>query len=97
MAIKRTQQRKRARGNRNARRARGTPRNVSRAELDAALSRWSDEHAKRLNALRIEVHATCRELAADVERILLQLQTQFTRIAQLQQEIEAIRKRQSSA
>jgi len=62
---------------------------ATRAEFEKVLERL-DQHSSIINELRREVSSTCRDLADDVRR---ELQTQFTRIAQLQQEIDALKKR----
>ena len=66
----------------------GTP-PVSRAEFEEVVERLR-ERDEIINELRRDVQATCRDLSEDVRR---QLQTQFTRIAQIQQELDAVKRR----
>jgi len=70
---------------------RAAPRSVTRAELDEAIRVLHEHIGESVNDLRSEVQVMCREIAAEVNR--RELQTQFARIAQLQQEIEGIKKR----
>jgi hypothetical protein len=51
-----------------------------------------DERDEVIEELRREVRETCRDLGPDVRR---ELQTQFTRIAQIQQEIDALKRANS--
>lgn len=44
-----------------------------------------------IHELRRDVHGICRDLAEEVRR---ELQTQFVRIAQLQEEINALKRRE---
>jgi hypothetical protein len=62
---------------------------VTRAEFNAVIQRLN-ERGKIINDLRRELHSVCDELA---ERNRRELQTQFTRIAQLQQEIDELKRR----
>jgi BMFP domain-containing protein YqiC len=62
---------------------------VTRAEFDA-LIKVLDERGDIINELRREVRETCRDLSEDVRR---ELQTQFTRIAQIQQEIDELKRK----
>ena len=48
------------------------------------------KHGGSIDELRRELHGTCRDLAEDIRR---ELGTQFTRIAQIQQEIDEIKRR----
>lgn len=68
------------------------PINVTRAEFNAVL-KLLDEHGETINRLRRELHATCRDLAAQIETNRRTLEVQFTRIAQLQQEIDVLKRR----
>lgn len=62
---------------------------VTRAEFDAVAETLRERNAV-IEELRRELAATCRELADGVRR---ELQTQFTRIAQIQQEIDDLKRR----
>jgi hypothetical protein len=62
---------------------------VTRVEFEKLIT-VLDEHGDIISELRRDLHATCRDLAENVRR---DLQTQFTRIAQLQQEIDALKRR----
>lgn len=61
---------------------------VTRAELEKMLDLVHQRDV--IDELRRELHGMCRDLSEDVRR---ELQTQFTRIAQLQQEIDALKRR----
>ena len=62
---------------------------VSRAEFEAVV-KLLDERGEIINEIRRELQATCRDLAENVRR---DLQTQFMRIAQIQQEIDELRRK----
>jgi hypothetical protein len=62
---------------------------ITRAEFEKVL----DERDQVIDQLRHELRSTCRELTEDVRR---ELQTQFTRIAQIQQEIDQLKKGQGT-
>ena len=61
---------------------------ITRAEFDAVI-KLLDERGEIITEMRREIHHTCRDLAQDVRR---ELHTQFTRIAQLQQEIDDLKR-----
>lgn len=61
---------------------------ITRAEFET-LRKSLDEREEALNELRREIQDACR-LGEDVRR---EQQTQFTRIAQLQQEVDALKRR----
>jgi hypothetical protein len=61
---------------------------VTRAEFDKVLE-LLQERGDVIDEIRGELRSTCRDLAEDVRR---ELQTQFRRIAQMQQEIDALKK-----
>lgn len=69
----------------------GSAINVTRAEFDAVIA-LLNERGEIINELRRELHSTCRELAAQVEKNRRTLETQFTRISQIQQELDAIKR-----
>ena len=71
--------------------AKGGAAAVTRAEFDG-LVKLLNERGEIINALRRELHEACRDLGEDLRR---ELRTQFTRIAQLQQEIDALKRRSS--
>ena len=62
---------------------------VTRAEFDAVVKKL-DERGQIINEIRRELRDTCRNLAENVHR---DLQTQFTRIAQLQQELDELKRK----
>ena len=62
---------------------------IRRADLETVF-RALQERDELLDQLRRELRETCLHLGEDVRR---ELQTQFTRIAQLQQEIDALKRR----
>ncbi len=62
---------------------------VTRAEFDKVLELLG-KRDDVIDELRRELLSTCHDLAENVRR---ELQTQFTRIAQLQQEIDALKRR----
>jgi len=64
---------------------------VTRADLDAVIKLLNDRGAI-VNEIRRELHSTCRELTSQVEKHRRALEIQFTRIAQLQQEIDALKR-----
>ena len=68
------------------------PINVRRAEFDTVI-KLLNERAEIINALQRELHATCEALDTQVQHNRRDLQTQFTRIAQLQQEIDELRRK----
>jgi len=68
------------------------PLNVTRAEFDSII-KLVDERGQIINDLRRELHATCEALDTKLQRTRCDLQTQLTRIAQLQQEIDALKRR----
>jgi hypothetical protein len=70
----------------------GSAINVTRAEFDAVI-KLLNQRVGVINAMRRELHATCRNLASQVEKNRQMLDIQFTRIAQLQQEIDALKRR----
>ncbi len=61
---------------------------IARAEFERVL-KLLDDRADAINDLRRELHGICRDLADDLRR---ELQTQFIRMAQLQQEIDALKR-----
>jgi len=89
MALKR---RLRSRPIRKIRVRKGSAINVTRAEFDAVIE-LLNERSEIINELRRELHSTCRTLAAQVEKNRQTLEIQFTRIAQLQQEIDTLKRR----
>lgn len=89
MAFKR---RPRSRPIRKIRVRKGSAINVTRAEFDAVIERLN-ERGEIVNELRRELHSTCRNLALQVEKNRQTLEIQFTRIAQLQQEIDMLKRR----
>lgn len=70
----------------------GSAINVTRAEFDAVIT-LLNERGEIINQMRIELHKTCRDLASQVEKNGQTLEIQFTRIAQLQLEIDALKRR----
>ncbi len=62
---------------------------VTRAEFET-VRKLIEERGETLDELRRDIQLTCRDLTEDVRR---ELQTQLTRIAQLQQEIDALKRR----
>lgn len=62
---------------------------ITRAEFDQVVALLA-QRDDAIDALRRELQSTCHDLAENVRR---ELQTQFTRIAQLQQEVDALKKR----
>jgi cob(I)alamin adenosyltransferase len=70
----------------------GSAINVTRAEFDAVI-KLLNERGEIINDIRRELHSTCRDLASQVEKNRHMLEIQFTRIAQLQQEIDALKRR----
>jgi len=67
------------------------PLNVTRAEFDTVI-KLLNKRSETINALRRELYATCRDLSTQVEKNRQTLEIQFTRITQLQQEIDALKK-----
>jgi cob(I)alamin adenosyltransferase len=67
------------------------PSNVTRAEFDAVIT-VLEERGEIINEIRRELHSTCEDLASQVEQNRRTLEVQFARIAQLQQEIDAIKR-----
>lgn len=71
----------------------GTRRNgaepVTRAEFDGVI-KLLHARGEMIEELRREVAATCRDLGEGVRR---ELQTQLTRIAQIQQELDELKRR----
>lgn len=61
---------------------------VTRAEFEEVL-RLLDDRDDVIDELRRDVDGTCHDLAEDIRR---ELRTQLTRIAQLQQEIDTLKK-----
>lgn len=68
------------------------PLNVTRAEFESII-KLLDERGQIINDLRRELHATCEALDTKLQRTRRDFQTQLTRIAQLQQEIDALKRR----
>ena len=68
------------------------PLNVTRAEFESII-KLLDERAQIINDLRRELHATCEALDTQLQRTRRDLQTQLTRIAQLQREIDGLKRR----
>jgi len=68
------------------------PRNVTRAEFKS-LIRALDERGQIVNDLRRELHAVCEALETQIHQVKRDVQTQFTRMAQIQQEIDALKRR----
>lgn len=66
--------------------------NVRRAEFDAVV-KLLNQRGEIMNEMRGELHAMCRNLASQVEKNRQTLDVQFTRIVQLQQEIDALKRR----
>ena len=62
--------------------------NVTRAEFDAVIE-LLNKRGEIINAL----HQACRDLGSQVEKNRQTLEIQFTRIAQLQVEIDALKRR----
>lgn len=69
----------------------GSAMNVTRAEFDAVIE-LLNERGEIINEIRRELHATCRDLAAQVEKNRRTLDIQFARIAQIQQALDALKK-----
>jgi uncharacterized coiled-coil DUF342 family protein len=67
------------------------PLNVSRAEFDAVVKQLN-ERAAIINDLRRELHATCDALDRQIQQHGRDLHTQFTRIAQMQREIDELKR-----
>jgi hypothetical protein len=61
---------------------------ITRAEFDDVL-RLLDERGEIIAEMRRELRDTCLELSENVRR---ELRTQFTRIAQIQQEIDELKR-----
>lgn len=61
---------------------------VTRDEFNAVV-RLLDEHGQIIDKMRRELRDTCLELSENVRR---ELHTQFTRIAQMQQEIDGLKR-----
>ena len=72
--------------------AKAGPFNVTRSEFDT-LVRLINERGETVNEMRREIHSTCRDLSAEVHRNQRELQVQLARIAQMQQEIDALKRR----
>jgi hypothetical protein len=68
------------------------PLNVTRAEFDAVI-KLLNERGAIINDLQRELHATRDELASEVHKNSRDLGTQFARIVQLQQELDALKRR----
>ncbi len=68
------------------------PINVSRAEFETVV-KLLNQCGNAINELRREIHAICRDLAAEINQHRRELQTQFTRIAQIQQELDDIKRK----
>jgi hypothetical protein len=62
---------------------------VTRAEFNAVI-RLLNQRGEIIDDLRRELRLTCQDLAENVRR---ELQTQLTRIAQIQQEIDTLKKK----
>ena len=62
---------------------------VTRAEFDAVVKMLNDR-GEIIDEIRRELRDTCRDLAENVHR---DLQTQFTRIAQIQQELDELKRK----
>jgi hypothetical protein len=73
------------------RRSAGPP-HVTRAEFDAVIN-VLNERGDIINDVGRKLREQLRELAAHVEGNERELRTQFTRIAQLQVEIDALKRR----
>jgi hypothetical protein len=67
------------------------PFNVTRAEFDAVIT-LLQERGEIINDIRRELHSICEDLASQVEQNRRTLEVQFARMAQLQQEIDAIKR-----
>ena len=67
------------------------PINVTRTEFDAVI-RLLNERGEIINEIRGELRSTCRDLASEVQNNSRELLTQFTRIAQLQHELDQLKK-----
>lgn len=87
MAVKRATSVKRAQKNGRVRKRR-RPITLTRAEFDAVVKRLNQCN-QVIKTLRRELHETCRQLG---EQARSELQIQFTRIAQLQQEVDALKR-----
>jgi hypothetical protein len=70
----------------------GSAINVTRDEFESVIT-LLNEHREVINEVHGELHATCRDLASQVEKNRLALEVQFTRIVQLQQEIDVLKRR----
>jgi hypothetical protein len=70
----------------------GSAINVTRAEFEAVI-KLLNERSEIINELRSELHSTCRDLTSQVEKNRQTLEIQFTRNAQLPQEIDALKRR----
>ena len=62
---------------------------ITRAEFDGVI-RQLNERGEIINDLRRELDSTCRDLTENIRR---DLQTQFTRIAQMQQDIDDLKRK----
>ena len=82
----------RSRPIRKIRLRKGSAINVTRAEFDAVI-KLLNERGEIVNALRRELHSALRDLGAEVEKNRQTLEIQFTRIAQLQQQVDALKRR----
>ena len=62
---------------------------VTRAEFEAVI-KLMNERGEVIKEIRREVQETCRDLTENLRR---EIQTQFTRIAQMQQEIDELKRK----
>jgi chromosome condensin MukBEF ATPase and DNA-binding subunit MukB len=70
----------------------GSAINVTRAEFEAVI-KLLNQRVQIINEMRNELRETCRDVASQVDKNRQALEIQFTRIAQLQQEIDALKRR----
>jgi hypothetical protein len=68
----------------------GSAINATRAEFEAVIT-LLNRRGEIIDEIRRELHSTCHELAAQVEKNRRMLEIQFTRIAQIQQELDDLK------
>lgn len=73
---------------------RAGPLNVTRAEFDAVI-KLLNERSKIINGIQRELESLSRELSAQVQQNRRELQTQFTRMAQIQQELDDVKRKRA--
>lgn len=70
------------------------PLNVTRAEFDAVIT-LLNERSKIINGIQRELESLARELTTQVQQNRRELQTQFTRMAQIQQELDDVKRKRA--